>query len=305
MLEGHALSTSKVYRSIQRGYFSFCQDHNLCPLPLSEQHILRFIAHKAPTVGYNSFKVYLAAIRALHTCNYLPIPTPNTPRIKLVLRALELQGTAPNKKSPLTISHMLAIRSVLASDLDSLAYWAIINLAFFGCFRAGELVTVPGYLPPQVKHITFAQCNGLSYLQLVIKRSKTKPHGFTATVGCTGHVLCAVCSVANYLHIKGITNTCNNQDPLFTLSNGFPITKCLFVNKFRVLLSLAAIDPTNFSGHSMRIGCATLASQLGFSPCEIRDLGKWASDAYLGYIQTPVSHSAAYASRLLCKKTRY
>ncbi len=48
------------------------------PLPLTEQLILRYIAFKAPTVGSRSFNVYLAAIRALHICNYLlsPLVTP-------------------------------------------------------------------------------------------------------------------------------------------------------------------------------------------------------------------------------------
>jgi hypothetical protein len=81
--------------------------------------------------------------------------------------------------------------------------------------------------------------------------------------------------------------------------NGLPITKPLLASKLKQYLSYISIGSTNFSPHSFRIGSETLAGQLAFSPFEIRDLGKWASDAYLGYIQTPLSHSASYASRLL------
>ncbi len=67
IMGGYRLSTSKVYKSIQQGFISFCNQHNLSPLPLTEQLILRYIAFKAPSVGTRSFNVYLAANRALHT----------------------------------------------------------------------------------------------------------------------------------------------------------------------------------------------------------------------------------------------
>ncbi len=84
---------------------------------------------------------------------------------------------------------------------------------------------------------------------------------------------------------------------LFLLSNGPQITTEMFVkNKW---LSHIGVNPDNYSGHSLRIGCAMLAGQLGFTPNEIKDLGKWSSDAYMTYIQTPLNYSANYATRLL------
>ena len=303
ILSGHRLSTTTVYNSIQRGYFTFCHQYQLTPLPLSELLILRFIAYKAPTVGYSSFNVYLAALRALHSCNYLPTPISNTPRIKLALKALELQASAPNKKSPITISQLCSIMAILPNDFDTWAVWSVITLAFFGCFRAGELVVTPGrgqQTTLKVTDISFGVCNDKIYMQIIVKCSKTKPHGFTATVGCSGHMLCAVCTLIKYLNRKGITHTGGNLSPLFTLANGLPITKPFLASKIKQYLLSISVDPTNYSPHSLRIGCASLAGQLGFSPFEIRDLGKWASDAYLGYVHPPLSHSAAYSSRLLC-----
>ncbi len=106
---GYRLSTSKVYKSIQQGFISFCNQHNLSPLPLTEQLILRYIAFKAPSVGSRSFNVYLAAIRALHT----PPPSSNTPHIKLALKSLELQSSGPNRKSPITIQQLINIMAIL------------------------------------------------------------------------------------------------------------------------------------------------------------------------------------------------
>ncbi len=42
------------------------------------------------------------------------------------------------------------------------------------------------------------------------------------------------------------------------------------------------------------IGCAILTDQSGFA--KIKDLGKWASNAYIGYIQSPVEYTADYVA---------
>ncbi len=77
----------------------------------------------------------------------------------------------------------------------------------------------------------------------------------------------------------------------------------MFVKKLKSWLSYTGVKPSNFSWHSLRIGCATLSSQSGFAPHEIKDFGKWTSNAYIGYIQPPVEYSTAYASRLLSQST--
>ncbi len=63
------------------------------------------------------------------------------------------------------------------------------------------------------------------------------------------------------------------------------------------------VDPDNYLGHSLRIGCAITTGQLGFTPYEIKDLGKWSSDDCMSYIQTSVNHPEHYATRLLSQIT--
>jgi hypothetical protein len=195
ILSGHRLSTTKVYNSIQLGFFRFCDMYQLAQLPLTELLMLRFIAFKAPTVGYSSFKVYLAALQALqalHMCNYLPPPLENTAHIKLALKSVELQASAPNNKSPITVNQLCNIMVVLPCDLDTVAVWSVITFAFFGCFRAGELVVTPGHdhiTMPRVTDVSFGYCNNLVCMQLIVKCSKMNPHWFTTTIGFSGHIL--------------------------------------------------------------------------------------------------------------------
>ncbi len=62
--------------------------------------------------------------------------------------------------------------AILPNHLDIMAYWSIPNLAYFGCFRAGELVHMPskvGYITPLVQDLTLGYVNDKLYLQLIIK----------------------------------------------------------------------------------------------------------------------------------------
>ncbi len=118
-----------------------------------------------------------------------------------------------------------------------------------------------GYTSPLVQDLTFGYVDEKLFLQLIIKRSKTTTYGFTVTIGCSGQSLCTICSTARYLSRKGITNTWGVKHLLFSLSNGSPITKEMLVKKMKSWLSHTGINPDNYSGHSLRIGCAMLAGK--------------------------------------------
>ncbi len=52
--------------------------------------------------------------------------------------------------------------AILPNDLDTMAYSYINTLAFIGCFRAGELVSMPsklGYECPLIQDLTFGCFN--------------------------------------------------------------------------------------------------------------------------------------------------
>ncbi len=62
--------------------------------------------------------------------------------------------------------------AILPNDLDTMAYLSITTLAFLGCFRVGELVSMPnklGYESTLNQYITFGCVNGKLFLQLIIK----------------------------------------------------------------------------------------------------------------------------------------
>ena len=74
--------------------------------------------------------------------------------------------------------------------------------------------------------------------------------------------------------------------PLFCLSDGKPVSYRKLGDWFQRLLIRCNISGT-FNLHSFRIGGATLASAKGLSNSQIQQLGRWRSNAFVGYLRMP------------------
>ena len=74
---------------------------------------------------------------------------------------------------------------------------------------------------------------------------------------------------------------------LLVHDDGSPLTRDQFVRLVKKALCSANIDDTGYSGHSFRIGAATVAAAAGVPAHFIKMLGRWESSAYQVYLQTP------------------
>ena len=98
-------------------------------------------------------------------------------------------------------------------------------------------------------------------------------------VGRTNTKLRPVAAVLAYVAVRG-----SGSGLLFKFQDGRLLTKCRFIDLFR---EAAGFNPTDYAGHSFRIGATTTASACGLSDSMIKMLGRWSGSAYLVYIQTP------------------
>ena len=297
-------STQKTYSSGEKRYLSFCSQYNLSALPGTEDTLLLFITYlTGQGLTANSIRVYLAAVRAVHINEGYGNPLLDTYRVKKALRALDIGSKGPKQKLPLTLDILDKMYPPLPNSGYSLCMWTAMTLAFYGCLRASELTVAAGQFNPNI-HLTNGDVifnAGLvkPYVSVHIKRSKTDKFnkGFDVVIGCSGHRVCAYCSLLEYYKLKAITGPVRQDDPFLSVG-GFALTKSLLQKETRLQVARLGLDPSSFSGHSFRSGSATTAAAAGLADWEIKLLGRWTSDAYQRYIRATPSLLSSFSSRM-------
>ena len=220
------------------------------------------------------------------------------PLLEYVLKGIKSEQakkgpSAARTRLPITPAIMRQLRSVWEKDPkngDHIMLWAACCTCFCGFFRSGE-ITVPSakeYDPGahlSFGDVTLDSCENPTLAQINIKASKTDPFrkGVSIFIGQTNNDLCPIAALAAYLAFRGA-----RPGPFFQFCNGRPLTRESFVTRVRDSLQAAGINiPSQFAGHSFRIGAATTAAVAGVEDSTIKALGRWESLAYLLYVRIP------------------
>jgi hypothetical protein len=305
MLMSSALkpSTRKTYSCAQQKILEFCNRYTLIPAPVTESTLLLYVAYLFD-LGFkgSSIRVYISAIRSMHIYGGFEYPT-DMIRLQLSLKGAVTESLPPVRKLPITYSVLSKMVSTLRGRFDAKMLYAVMTLAFFGCFRASELCVTDGKI--------FDEDSNLSYSDLImnvkeknlcvfLKKSKSdvNSQGVSIFIGCSGTKVCAYCRMLDYLLYRSSIHPKTEHSPLFVNEFGDPLRKDYFVSTTRMALSLAGFNPAKFSGHSYRAGAATTAGDRGFEEWELKMMGRWKSSAYNLYLRNP-KVVATFAKRLV------
>lgn len=223
---------------------------------------------------------------------------PTLQRIVLGIRRFQ-GGTQRGERLPLVRELLLRILSLFnTSVVHGATMHAAFCLAFAAFLRVGEFTYTQsdllgadfGKFHPTRGHVTLQK----DHLELTLPASKTDPFrcGITLTVAASHDAACPVKSLA-HLFARAPAPA---SAPLF-FTSALPFTRDIVINEMRAALTRLGI-PGQYSGHSFRRGAATSARAAGVSDSDIQLLGRWKSDSYKLYIDTPKSHILS-ASRLL------
>ena len=272
------------------------------PLPANEWTLCLYATFLAQSLRYSSIKVYFSAVRSLHIDYGLPDPMVDCLQLQRVLRGIKrTQGLSTHSnRLPVTRDVMhLVCSSLDHSNADDAMFWAACTLAYFGFLRSAEF-TVPSVsaFNPEIhlnlNDVAVDSHTNPSCLRVMIKVSKTDPfrQGCPIFIGKGNPPLCAVDAMVQYFARRG-----DKPGPLFYFADGQPLTRNLVTKGLRDILQAANI-PGNYSSHSFRIGAATMAARGGIPDHLIQMLGRWRSDAYKRYIQTPRDILASTAKNL-------
>ena len=280
---GVAPSTRQTYQSGLNAFTKFCSEFGIPPFPASSLTLEYFCVHTAQHVSYKTLKVYLSGIRLAHIERGMADPTKST-SLHLVCRGIHRQqGDNQKPRLPITINLLRVLKeqlraSTLYTTLEQQMLWALFTVAFYGFFRASELI-------PNLRwsHITLSS----TQVSITLLESKTDPfrRGSTIHLFPTGSSTCPIKAMTVYAMR---VDTAHNN-PVFQAGRFNSLTQKKLNAILRNLLQQANVNHVNYSSHSFRIGAATTAAAAGLPPWLIKALGRWHSDAYLAYIRCPVS----------------
>ena len=275
-----AENTRAAYAADWRSFVAWCAKRGATPLPCSPALLCAYLSSlaktdlTAATIGRRA-----SGIAYVHRQRGLETPT-NSEAAKVVMRGIRRElGTARRTKTPAT--HDLILRMMASCPADKLIGVrdkALLALGFAGAFRRSELVAL------EVADLAEV-ADGL---RVTIRRSKTDQEGAGQEVAIPrGHHIRPVETLQAWLAAARIT-----EGPVFrqVTQTGRVSEVALgddgYVKAIKQRARQAGLDPAGFSGHSMRAGFLTSASEHGASTFKMQEVSRHRSiDVLAGYVR--------------------
>lgn len=256
---------------------------------------------------HTTIKTYLAAVRSLHVDAGLPHSSIESPTTHRIFRGIKMVlGDKRIPKLPITLSILQQITSISGDlqNLDNANFDAACKLAWAGFLRCGEFTVPNGAKFNPLSHLSRSSVEFVpsidnpTHIRLSLPASKTDPFRSGVTIliarAPAGSTTCPVTAMKHLFLLDPKEPTA----PLFSDSLGVALSRKSFVTTLKLRLAQIGLDQSLYSGHSFRRGAATSAASVGYSDFEIQLLGRWRSDCYKLYIDTPPDRTLHLSSRL-------
>ena len=207
------------------------------------------------------------------------------PIINKTVLGLQKRRPKSSVKSPVNLSTLEKLITASALCLSNLydikAFQCYLSVQFFGLFRVSELLG-----DPRLKINSLQLGNLLLEQNEAVLRLDSFKHSLGKGAEITlckqvNSLICPIKLLNSYLSVRG-----TGTGPLFLTSSGRPLSKRQCASQLRRCCAAAGFAANQFTSHSLRIGAATLAAQMGKSTAEIMTLGRWSSTAYIQYIRS-------------------
>ena len=256
-----ANNTLRAYKSDFSDFTGFCVKHGLKSLPSDPKIVSLYLTHLSKTSKMSTLRRRLVSISMVHKLKGHYLDTKHPVIIENLMGIKRVKGSIQKGKKPLLISNLKAIVNVInelkIDEIMKLRDITIVLLGFGGGFRRSELIS-----------IDFDDLEFVSEgVKIMIKKSKTDQYGEGMMKGIPyfeKEEFCPVRNLKKWLMISDI-----KSGPIFRrFSKGSKLmhkrltdqTVVLLIKKY---LNLAGIENTNYSGHSLRSGFATVAAESG------------------------------------------
>ena len=254
-------NTLKAYKSDFKDFGLFCSRHGLQSLPTEPKIVSIYLTHLSKTSKISTLKRRIVSISMVHKLKGHYLDTKHPVIIENLMGIKRIKGSAQIGKKPLLINHLKSIINAIneqkIEEIKKLRDKSIILTGFGGGFRRKELVSI------DYEDLEFTP----EGLKITIKQSKTDQFGEGMLKGLpyfSNENYCPVLNLKKWLEISKI-----RSGPVFRrFSKGSSLTDNRLTDQSVVLiiknyLNIAGIENTNFAGHSLRSGFATVAAESG------------------------------------------
>lgn len=262
-------------------------------IPASPETLAEYLACNAARLSVATLVRRLASVSKAHQTRGLPNPT-GSALVRATIRGIKRTcGCAQRQAKPLLRDELIQVLDATGDRTKDLRDRVLLLIGFAGAMRRSELV---GLNVGDVEHVR----QGIT---VHLHHSKTDQEGQGQKIGipfARGR-WCPVVALEAWLTISGIS-----EGPIFRpVDRHNKVHDCRLSGEavgeiVRERVSAAGLDPSGYSGHSLRAGLATSASQVGVPTFKIKAQTRHASDAMLArYVRDGTLFSENAVSVLL------
>ena len=266
---------------IYRNFLVSINQHFYLPYPLPDLlAFLTFLHRKG--LACSTIRTYLSALSYYNKLKG-GIDATKFFAVQQLLTGLGNLASPQRKRLPLYPSHIKTLISALYSSAYpsySIALFAaMLSLGFALALRIGEMTKSRHNLALEdiSLHDSYCVVSFTSY-----KHSKAS-YPMVHVIKSSSLDICPIPFLRHYLTLRG-----TSPGPFFLLHMA-AVPRKTFSDVFKHLISLSGFKGY-FSPHSLRIGAATNWSHSGLSDSQIRQRGRWRSDAFKSYIRGVITH---------------
>ncbi|KAA1134582.1 hypothetical protein PGTUg99_006330 [Puccinia graminis f. sp. tritici] len=284
-------------------------------LPASDEDIVSFTfwaGRNAETqtpqeIAATTVQKYIFGLQAWHDYHGVPYPTSSKKRVAIMLRSsakIDAQILPKPKKEAIRLNHLIFLaRRLLTGDPMDSAILDLTLVAFWGMARLAEL-TYTNKTGPLTKSLSlltsdaeFQPSPESTTLHLTLRNAKTAKPGEIQLIQLRElhHMLCPVAAVKRRLEEAGTRET--SLFGYFVGTKRHHLTRNAVVTRISREWRHGAFH--GLSGHSFRVGGASLRFALGTPTEDICVLGRWTSNCYTLYIRPYTPSEKEEATRIL------
>ena len=256
-----ANNTIRAYKSDFKDFGVFCAKHSFNSLPTEPKIVSLYITHLSKSSKLSTLRRRLVSISMIHKLKGHYLDTKHPIIVENLLGIRRIKGSKQKGKKPILINDLKSIINAIddqkINEIKKARDKAILLIGFGGGFRRTELISIDH---EDLEFVTEG-------LKITIKRSKTDQFGEGMVKGLpyfSSDIYCPVMNLKKWLELSKI-----KTGPIFRrFEKGLSITNDRLTDQSVVILikyylQLAGIENSNYSGHSLGSGFATVAADSG------------------------------------------